>query len=68
MGKRTFLAMGLSLLCYSAILIGVLLVYPRLALPTPSQYSTVGSDSDSSDTDSHAIRHIESFSDSDFIP
>ena len=55
--------MGLSLLCYGAILAGLLLVYPKLAPPTASQ-----SLADDSDTDSSDSRQIESFSDSDFMP
>ena len=68
MGKRTFLAMGLSLLCYIVILIGVLLVYPKLAPPTSPQSPIEESDSDTSDSECQNLRPIDSFSDSDFIP
>lgn len=57
--------MGLSLFCYCIILVGLLLVYPKLASPQPSQYSTIDSDSDTSDSE---CKQIESFSDSDFMP
>ena len=64
MQKRTFLPMALSLVCYSAILVGVLLVYPKLA-PPPQSKGEVETDSDS---DYIALRHTDSFSDSDFMP
>ena len=64
--KRTFLAMALCVACYLAILIGVLLLYPKLT-PPPRSKSTTDSDSDS-ESDYTTIQHMDSFSDSDFVP
>lgn len=66
MEKRTFLAMALSLVCYSAILIGVILVYPKLT--PPPQSTSTNSDLDDSDSDYITLRQIDSMSDSDFMP
>ena len=66
MQKRTFLAMGLCLVCYSLVLIGVLLVYPKLA--TPLQGKSVADGDSDSDSDYTAMKQMDSFSDSDFVP
>ena len=67
MGKRTFLAMGLCLVLYLAILIGVLLLYPKLA-PPPRSKPIDKDDSSECDSDTTTLRQMDSFSDSDFIP
>ena len=64
MGKRTFLGMALCLACYSAILIGVLLVYPKLAPPPRSKSDA----EDDSESDYKTLKQMDSFSDSDFMP
>lgn len=65
-GKRTFLAMALCSACYSAILIGVLLLYSKLA-PLPRSKSVADNDS-KIELDYTTIKRIDSFSDSDFMP
>lgn len=66
MGKRTFLAMALCLLCYFAILFGILLLYPKLA----PHKSTARDDKDDSESESDytTLQQMDSFSDSDFFP
>ena len=56
--------MALCLACYSAILIGVLLVYPKL---TPPPRSKPDADDDS-ESDYTKLKQMDSFSDSDFMP
>ena len=64
MDKRTFLAMALCLAWYSAILIGVLLIYPKLAPPPRSKLDA----DDDSESDYTTLKQMDSFSDSDFMP
>lgn len=65
-GKRTFLAMALCLLCYFAILIGILLFYRKLAPPSHSK--PTGEEAEESESDYTALQQRDSFSDSDFMP
>lgn len=59
--KRTFLAMAICIACYMLILIGVLVLYPKLVPPRRNLDGHT-------DTDSESERDLESCSDSDYAP
>ena len=59
--KRTFLAMAICIACYLLILIGVLVLYPKLVPPLRNLEGHTDTDSESEDD-------VESLSDSDYGP
>ena len=66
--KRTFLAMLLCAVFYALILVGMLLLYPKLAPPTPSKANEEDSDSEMHTLSNSILKHMDSLSDSDYMP
>ena len=66
--KRTFLAMLLCVVFYVFILVGILLLYPKLAPPTPSKPDDHDSDKESKTLTDSILKHMDSLSDSDYTP
>ena len=61
--KRTFLVMLLSAVLYVLILVGILLLYPKLVTPTPNEPDD--QEFDTEQESSGILKHTDSLSDSD---